>query len=29
MTEGNEEVGIELKEPNCGASPFQKFPLWQ
>ena len=26
MTEGNEEVGIELKEPNCGASPFSKVP---
>jgi hypothetical protein len=26
MTEGNEEVGVELKEPNCGASPFSKVP---
>jgi hypothetical protein len=26
MTEGNEEVGIELKQPNCGASPFSKVP---
>ena len=26
MTEGNEEVGIELKEPTCGASPFSKAP---
>jgi hypothetical protein len=26
MTEGNEEVGIELKEPKCGASPFSKVP---
>ena len=25
MTEGNEEVGVELKEPNCKASPFSSF----